>query len=244
MLYKEITIVPPCGLHNLNDGNRERKRGEWVMTIKILMLVIFFGVMLAIGFYCRKHATDVNGFVLGENAMKDSELIQKVHSGNKEAVGIIIERYYADIYRFCLYMVQTEDDAYDIAQETFLKFMKYGTSYKHHNLKGYLLTIARNICFNYFRDKKEKVTAIEWEEIDKIPNNKDMLTEAEDAVYLRNLLKELSQDTREVIILRIYEEMKFKDIAKIMGCSVSTTKSRFRLGVNQLKKLLENDYER
>ena len=38
--------------------------------------------------------------------MKDSELIQKVHSGNKEAVGIIIERYYADIYRFCLYMVQ------------------------------------------------------------------------------------------------------------------------------------------
>ena len=61
--------------------------------------------------------------MIGENAMKDSELIQKVHSGNKEAVGIIIERYYADIYRFCLYMVQTEDDAYDIAQETFLKFM-------------------------------------------------------------------------------------------------------------------------
>ena len=110
--------------------------------------------------------------------------------------------------------------------------------------KVIFLTIARNICFNYFRDKKEKVTAIEWEEIDQIPNNKDMLTEAEDAVYLRNLLKELSQDTREVIILRIYEEMKFKDIAKIMGCSVSTTKSRFRLGVNQLKKLMENDYER
>lgn len=53
--------------------------------------------------------------MIGENAMKDSELIQKVHSGNKEAVGIIIERYYADIYRFCQYMVQTEDDAYDIA---------------------------------------------------------------------------------------------------------------------------------
>ena len=172
--------------------------------------------------------------MIGENAMKDSELIQKMHSGNKEAVSIIVERYYADIYRFCLYMVQTENDAYDIAQETFLKFMKYGTSYKHHNLKGYLLTIARNICFNYFRDKKEKVAVIEKEEIDKIPNWKDM----------KNLLKKLSQDTREVIILRIYEEMKFKDIAKIMGCSVSTTKSRFRLGINQLKKLMENDYEK
>ncbi len=176
--------------------------------------------------------------------MKDSELIQKMHSGNKEAVSIIVERYYADIYRFCLYMVQTENDAYDIAQETFLKFMKYGTSYKHHNLKGYLLTIARNICFNYFRDKKEKVAVIEKEEIDKIPNWKDMLIEVEDAVYLKNLLKKLSQDTREVIILRIYEEMKFKDIAKIMGCSVSTTKSRFQLGINQLKELMENDYEK
>ena len=173
--------------------------------------------------------------MIGENAMKDSELIQKMHSGNKEAVSIIVERYYADIYRLCLYMVQTENDAYDIAQETFLKFMKYGTSYKHHNLKGYLLTIARNICFNYFRDKKEKVAVIEKEEIDKIPNWKDMLIEVEDAVYLKNLLKKLSQDTREVIILRIYEEMKFKDIAKIMGCSVSTTKSRFQLGINQLK---------
>ena len=82
------------------------------------------------------------------------------------------------------------------------------------------------------------------EEIDKIPSHKDMLTEAENAIYLRNLLKELSQDIREVIILRIYEEMKFKDIAKIMGCSVSTAKSRFRLGIDRMKKLMENEYER
>ena len=63
-------------------------------------------------------------------------------------------------------------------------------------------------------------------------------------LFIEKFIKKLSQDTREVIILRIYEEMKFKDIAKIMGCSVSTTKSRFRLGINQLKKLMENDYEK
>lgn len=176
--------------------------------------------------------------------MKDSELIKKVHSGNKEAVGMIVERYYADIYRFCFYMVQTEDDAYDITQETFLKFMRYGTSYKHKNLKGYLLTIARNICFNYFRDKKEKAEAVECEKIDCMPDRRDFLNEAEDAVYLTSLLKELSQDIKEVIVLRIYEEMKFKDIAKIMGCSVSTAKSRFRLGVSQLKQRMEGDYEK
>ena len=57
--------------------------------------------------------------------MKESELIRKLHNGDKEAAGLIIERYYADIYRFCLYMVQSEEDAYDITQESFLKFIKY-----------------------------------------------------------------------------------------------------------------------
>lgn len=176
--------------------------------------------------------------------MRDRELIQKVHSGNKEALSIIIDQYYTDIFRFCLYMVQIEDDAYDITQETFLKFIKYGTSYQHNNLKGYLLTIARNICFTYFREKKERLTTFEWEEIDNIPYNEDKLKEAETSVYMGNLLRELSQDVREVIILRIYEELKFRDIARIMGCSISTTKSRFRLGVKHLKKLMEDDYER
>lgn len=86
--------------------------------------------------------------------------------------------------------------------------------------------------------------AVECEKIDSIPNQRNFLNEAEDAIYLRSLLKELSQDIREVVILRIYEEAKFKDIAKIMGCSVSTAKSRFRLGVNQLKKMMEDDYEK
>lgn len=173
--------------------------------------------------------------------MKDSELIRKLHNGDKEAAGLMIERYYADIYRFCLYMVQSEEDAYDMAQETFLKFIKYGISCHHHNLKGYLLTIARNLCFNYFRDKKEKETAVEWEMLDKVPKQENQMTETEDAIYLQNLLKRLSNDIREVIVLRMYEEMKFKDIAKIMGCSVSTTKSRFRIGISQLKRMMEKE---
>ena len=175
--------------------------------------------------------------------MKDSELIRKLHNGDKEAAGLMIERYYADIYRFCLYMVQSEEDAYDIAQECFLKFIQYGTSYHHQNLKGYLLTIARNICFDYFREKKDTETSVELEKLDKIPKQENQMTEAEDAIYLQNLLKSLSQDIREVIVLRMYEEMKFKDIARVMGCSVSTAKSRYRIGISQLKRMTEKEDE-
>ena len=54
------------------------------------------------------------------------------------------------------------------------------------------------------------------------------------------MLSELSPENREVVILRTYEELKFKDIAKMMGCSVSTVKSRFRLGVQHLKRMVED----
>ena len=120
-----------------------------------------------------------------------------------------------------------------------LKFIKYGTSYHHQNLKGYLLMIARNLCFDYFRDKKVTETSVGWEELDKIPKLGNQIKEKEDIIYLQNLLKALSPDIREVVVLRMYEEMKFKDIAGMMGCSVSTAKSRFRLGISQLKRMME-----
>ena len=181
------------------------------------------------------------GIWLGENTMEDGELVQKLHNGDKEAADQIVERYYADIYRFCLYMVQSQEDAYDITQESFLKFIKYGTSYHHQNLRGYLLTIARNLCFNYFRDKKDIESSVEWEVFDKLPKPGNQITETEDIIYLQNLLKALSPDIREVIVLRMYEEMKFKDIARVMGCSVSTAKSRYRIGISQLKRMMEED---
>lgn len=201
---------------------------------------------LAVCFFAHSELFPVyNGYIictdieLGENTMKESELMRKLHNGDKEAAGLIIERYYADIYRFCLYMVQSKEDAYDITQESFLKFIKYGTSYHHQNLKGYLLMIARNLCFDYFRDKKVTEISVGWEELDKIPKLGNQIKETEDIIYLQNLLKALSPDIREVVVLRMYEEMKFKDIAGMMGCSVSTAKSRFRLGISQLKRMME-----
>ena len=176
--------------------------------------------------------------------MTDKELVQKVHNGNQEALGDIIERYYEDIFRFCLYMVREEEEAYDITQETFLKFIKYGSSYRRNNLKGYLLTIARNLCFSFFRKQKESNESCKCEWIEKIPEQKDKIQDLETSIYLQRLLNELSLENREVVILRIYEELKFKDIAKIAGCSVSTVKSRFRLGVQHLKKMMEEEHEK
>lgn len=168
--------------------------------------------------------------------MTDKELIRKVHNGNKEALNIIISEYYDDIYRFCLYLTGQETDSYDITQEVFLRFIRYIDSYQHRNLKGYLLIIARNLCRDYFHRKKDTACI---EEVLCLGQVDRRLTDLEDSLLLRQALQELPVKQREIIIMRIYEELPFHEIARITGCNLSTAKSRFRLGVGHLRKLLE-----
>lgn len=85
--------------------------------------------------------------------MTDRELIRKVHGGSKEAMNDIIQKYYDDIYRFCLYLTGSEAESYDITQDVFLRFIKYADTYEYKNLKGYLLIIARNLCRDYLRER-------------------------------------------------------------------------------------------
>lgn len=191
--------------------------------------------------------------------MSDRKLLKKVWDGDSEALSEMIKQYYSDIFRFCLYMIQNQEDAYDVTQETFLKFIKYGTSCRRNNLKGYLLTIARNLCFDYFHKEKyikENIRSYEEENKNRSPktngygkntqeyqtsqgNMKDRLKELEDYLYLKELLNNLSPEIREVVILRAYEEVKFKDIAKMMNCSLSTAKSRYRIGIQQMKNMIK-----
>lgn len=88
--------------------------------------------------------------------MDDKELVRRIQNGQKEYLNVIADRYYDDIYNFCCYHSGNREDAYDLAQETFLRFIRYVGQYKYVNLRGYLLTVAMNVCRNYYRDKKEE----------------------------------------------------------------------------------------
>ena len=168
--------------------------------------------------------------------MSDRKLLKKVRDGDKEALSDIIKQYYADIFRFCLYMIQNEEDSYDITQETFLKFMKYGTSYQRKKQTGKHLR-------SYEAENENGIPKISenTKNIQQYPDicGTDKMKELEDYLYLKGLLNRLSQEVREVIILRAYEELKFKDIAKMMNCSLSTAKSRYRIGIQQMKNMIK-----
>ena len=139
--------------------------------------------------------------------MTDKELIRKVHNGNKEALSIIIDKYYDEIYRFCFYLTGNETDSYDIAQEVFLKFIRYVDSYQYKNLKGYLLTIARNLCYDYFRNKKDTVSI---DEITQSGREDKRIGTVENRMFLRDALMEIPELQREVIILLLINDHTFQ----------------------------------
>lgn len=171
--------------------------------------------------------------------MTDKELIRKAQEGNKETLNQIIEKYYDDIYRFCLYLTGDESESYDITQTVFLKFIKYVHSYKHKNLKGYLLIIARNVCRDFWTHGDRRIIPYENEKIEAAVIDKK-IEEVENHMYLWELLKSLPKEQREVIVLHLYEDMKFKDIAYMIGSNVSTVKSRYQLGIMRIKNIEQN----
>lgn len=92
--------------------------------------------------------------------MDERQWIHAIRKGNREPLGDIAEKYYDDIWRFCAFQTGSREDAYDLAQETFVRFIRYVESYHDRNLKGYLLTIARNVCRDYLRRKHRETTCM------------------------------------------------------------------------------------
>jgi len=175
--------------------------------------------------------------------LDDKAMIRAVQRGQSKYLNDIAEKYYDDIYRFCSYLTGTREDSYDLTQETFLRFIKYVEHYKYRNLKGYLLTIARNVCIDYQKEKgRFSYQNVDLQEIamseaaDKASDEMSARIERES---LYAALKALPDFQREAIILFYVEELKLKEIAAVTGTGLSTVKSRIRQGTEKLRKLMQ-----
>ncbi len=175
--------------------------------------------------------------------MQDKEIIRQIQKGHKELLRDVIEKYYDEILRFCMYQIKDPAYAYDLTQETFYRFIRCADTYRYKNLKGYLIAIARNLCVDYWHGTipeeplKEEDTPPE-DHIRKAQDH-DAYEQLEDQMMLAQLLAEIPEEQREVIIMRYYNDLKYKDIAKILGVNLSTVKSRLRLGIINLQKRSE-----
>lgn len=179
--------------------------------------------------------------------LEDRELIRRIQNGQTEYLNEIAGRYYDDIYYFCCYQTGSREDAYDLAQDTFLRFIKYVDHYQYRNLKGYLLTIAMNLCRDYLRNASQTLGRIDpLESIEheissdsadaSDPSGSTVLSE--NTLLLFDALSKLPESQREAVLLHHFYGYKNREIAQMTGASCDAVKSRIRDGIKKLKKLL------
>lgn len=173
------------------------------------------------------------------NAVDDKRKVRLIGQGKTEYINDIAQAYYDDIYRFCCFQTGNREWAYDLTQETFLRFIRYVDSMKGGNLKGYLLTIAMNVCRDGWKEKNRQNVQSSWEDGIAGESAAEEHAAAEERMMLQKALLLLPDFQREAIVLHYYYDLKYREIARMTGTGVSTVKSRIRQGCMKLREMLE-----
>ena len=180
--------------------------------------------------------------------MTDEELVVAYMDGEARAFDVILTRYQATIYSYFLYVVGDEDEANELFQDTFVKVIVFlqEQRYKPMGLFNYwLIRIAHNMISDKFRrndhklvkdvNAKNDLTRIRNEAITVSPYDDEMIR---DQAFdeLHRMVNKLPAEQREMVYLRYFEEMSFKDIAAITGVSINTALGRMRYAILNLRK--------
>lgn len=180
--------------------------------------------------------------------LNDEELVSEIINGSRAALDMLVRRHYSVVYSYVVRRIGDPHLAYDITQEVFMRMLKGIGSYRigEGKFANWLISIAVNTCRNYYKSSLHKHMGNEIMLDDTIHSTTNvvyMVEKREEQKEIASALLELPDFQREVIILKIYHEFKFVEIARLTGSSESTVKSRFRQGIGKLKILLERRNE-
>lgn len=180
--------------------------------------------------------------------LSDEELVTAYAGGNNEAFDVLLLRHKTRLFNYIYQMVRDRDLADDIFQETFVKAITTIKQGKYNDLgkfSAWLYRIARNLAVDSFRAEKNE-SALSTDNADyDILNRRELAEDTiEDVMVdlqieedLRRLIDELPEVQREVLNLRYYKELSFKEIAELTGVSINTALGRMRYAILNLRRM-------
>jgi RNA polymerase sigma-70 factor (ECF subfamily) len=181
------------------------------------------------------------------NNLSEQELIQLYLKGNTNALSCLISRYKDKIYTSIYLLVKDKYLAEDIFQEVFIRIIDSlkGKGYSNEGkFLPWALRISHNLCVDHFRKVKRtpKITTSDDRDIFEVlnflePNAETRLIQSQRHEKVRKMIDLLPEDQREVIILRHYGDLSFKEIASITKCSTNTALGRMRYGLINMRKM-------
>ncbi|NBC00451.1 MAG: sigma-70 family RNA polymerase sigma factor [Bacteroidetes bacterium] len=179
----------------------------------------------------------------------DRALIEAMRDGDEFAFVSLYNRYKDQVYGFCLKMLLNEERAADVMQDTFLRVYENRERLLHAgSFRSWLFTIARNQCLNVIRREKRQVSLEPKmrEEASRQASQKPSapLEKSEQVALVNQCLAQLKPDYREVIILREYQNLSYREIAAVTRSTLSAVKSRLFKARRKLATLLKPAVER
>ena len=183
------------------------------------------------------------------NTKADSYLVSQYLSCDEKSLEILIDKHKSRIFNFIYSKVLDRYTSEDIFQETFIKViktLKKGLYNEEGKFLPWVMRISHNLIIDYFRKNKRLPMFDNCESFDIFSILKDDIPNAENTMIdnqikkdLVKIISELPKDQKNVIMMRLYKNMSFKEIADISGVSINTALGRMRYAILNIRKLIE-----
>jgi RNA polymerase sigma-70 factor (ECF subfamily) len=181
--------------------------------------------------------------------MTDQELVQAYLDGNNHAFDELLARNQNNIFGYIIKVVEDEELANELFQETFLKIISKIQNHQYTEtgrLQWWMLRVAHNVVIDYYRDQKKifvvdapkenDLSAVKSDELVDV-NRENELTNQRTLKQLVLLINALPAPQREVVYMRYFQDMSFKEIAEEVGCSINTSLGRMHYALINMRKL-------
>ena len=180
----------------------------------------------------------------------DADLVKNYINGSEIALETLVNRHKLQIFNFINSKINDRDTSEDIFQDTFIKVirtLRNGLYNEEGKFLPWIMRIAHNLVIDHFR-KSNRIPTIENKEefdifqfvSDTAPNAENILIEDQILKDIQKLIQELPDDQKEVLIMRLYRDMSFKEIAENTKVSINTALGRMRYAIINLRKLIED----
>lgn len=188
---------------------------------------------------------------MAKSQIPDSLLIKNYIEGNENSLSILINRHQSKIYGFIYSKINDRDITDDIFQDTFLKVikkLKTGTYNEEGKFLSWVMRISHNLVIDYFRQEKRFQIARDTDEFSYFDYISDDSENVEGTLInelikkdLHKLLNELPEDQKEVVVMRIFQDYSFNEIAEMTNVSINTALGRMRYAILNIRKLVEKN---
>src|SRR5690348_15388303 len=191
--------------------------------------------------------------------VSELDLVRRCQAGDTEAFDELVSRYRTRVYSMIYNMVHSEQDAWDLAQDSFFKAWKSINRFRgQSSFYTWIYRIVMNVTIDWLRKKRVKGAGLEFDDATQLrqvdPASKtlpktealpfEMMQRNEIRARIEKAIDQLSPEHRAVILMKEIEDMQYHEIAEALGCSIGTVMSRLFYARKKLQSLLRDIYER